>query len=46
MKKIIELKVNGELHEVAVHPWQTLLDVLRRDLAAAGCLSCSRERDW
>lgn len=36
LKKIIELKVNGELYEVAIHPWQLLVDVLRTDLGLTG----------
>ena len=36
MKKIIELNVNGEKHEVAVAPNQTLLEVLREDLHLTG----------
>lgn len=36
MKQIIELKVNGETHEVAVQPWRTLLEVLRDELGLTG----------
>lgn len=36
MKKVVELKVNGELHEVAVSPQRTLLEVLREDLHLTG----------
>lgn len=36
MKKIIALNVNGEVHEVAVNPWQTLVDVLRDELRLTG----------
>ena len=36
MKKLIELNVNGELHEVAVKPQQTLLEVLRDSLGLTG----------
>ena len=36
MKQLIELKVNGELYEVAIKPWRTLLDVLREDLGLTG----------
>jgi len=36
MKTVITLSVNGELHDVAVEPNRTLLDVLREDLALTG----------
>ena len=36
MKQIIELKVNGELYEVAVEPHRTLLEVLRENLGLTG----------
>jgi len=36
MKKLIELTVNGERHEVAVTPDASLLNVLRGDLALVG----------
>ncbi len=36
MKKLIELEVNGELHEVLAKPEQTLLDVLRNTLGFTG----------
>jgi carbon-monoxide dehydrogenase small subunit len=36
LKKIISLKVNGDMHEVAVHPWKTLLEVIRNDLGLTG----------
>jgi carbon-monoxide dehydrogenase small subunit len=36
LKKIIRLKVNGEVHEIAVDPWRTLLEVLREDLGLTG----------
>ena len=36
MKTIITLNVNGGLHEVAVNPWQTLLEVLRDELGLIG----------
>jgi carbon-monoxide dehydrogenase small subunit len=35
-KKLIELRVNGELHEVAVKPNDTLLEVLRERLGFVG----------
>ena len=36
MKELIRLKVNGEVHEVAVPPAKLLLDVLREDLGLTG----------
>ncbi len=36
MKKLIALTVNGQVHEVAVEPRQTLLDALRYDLGLTG----------
>jgi carbon-monoxide dehydrogenase small subunit len=36
LKKNIRLKVNGEVHEIAVDPWRTLLEVLREDLGLTG----------
>ncbi len=36
MKQLIQLKINGEVHELAVHPHRTLLDVLRDDLDLTG----------
>jgi carbon-monoxide dehydrogenase small subunit len=36
MKRLIQLSVNGESHELAVHPTRTLLDVLRDDLGLTG----------
>lgn len=46
MKKgLIELRVNGRVHEVAVEPSALLLDVLRQDLdltgSKRGCDDCS-----
>src|SRR4030042_3737434 len=35
-KKIIQLKVNGEVHELAIEPWRTLLEVLRNSLGLTG----------
>ncbi|MFW2403969.1 MAG: (2Fe-2S)-binding protein [Gammaproteobacteria bacterium] len=35
-KQLIELTVNGDTHELAVAPNQTLLDVLRNDLGMTG----------
>src|SRR4030043_232774 len=36
IKELIELKINGERHEVAAEPWKTLLEVLREDLMLTG----------
>lgn len=36
MKKIINIIVNEEQHEIAVEPWWTLLDVLRNQLDLTG----------
>ena len=36
MKQLIELKVNGEVHEVLVEPHRTLLEVLREKLGLTG----------
>lgn len=36
MKKIINLIVNGDKHEIAVEPRRTLLEVLRDDLGLTG----------
>jgi carbon-monoxide dehydrogenase small subunit len=36
MRQIIELDVNGERHEVMVHPRDLLIDVLRRRLGFTG----------
>src|SRR6267143_1259540 len=35
-KELIELKVNGRTHEVAIEPSALLLDVLRQDLQMTG----------
>lgn len=35
-KELIRLKVNGEVHEIAVPPQKLLLDVLREDLGLTG----------
>jgi len=35
-KELIELRVNGRRHELAVEPSELLLDVLRRDLQLTG----------
>jgi carbon-monoxide dehydrogenase small subunit len=36
MKQLIQLKVNGDLYEVMVEPWKTLVDVIREDLGLTG----------
>lgn len=36
MKQIVTLRVNGEIHELAIDPAQTLLEVLRNDLGLTG----------
>ena len=36
MKRLIELKVNGELYDVGVEPRRTLLEVLREQLGLTG----------
>jgi len=35
MKQLIELRVNGEVYEIAIQPWRTLLEVLR-DIGLTG----------
>src|SRR3990170_4576938 len=35
-KKLIELKINGDLHEVAIDPRRTLVEVLSEDLDLTG----------
>src|ERR1051325_2850152 len=35
-KELIELRVNGRRHELAIEPSELLLDVLRRDLGLTG----------
>jgi carbon-monoxide dehydrogenase small subunit len=37
---LIQLRVNGELYEVAVHPHWTLLEVLREELDLTGAKKC------
>ena len=42
MKQLIQLKVNGELYEVRVEPWKTLVEVIREDIGLTGTKeSCS-----
>ena len=36
MKKLIKLKVNGDEYEIAVAPWKTLNEVLRKELNLTG----------
>ena len=36
MKRILSLNVNGNSYDVAINPWQTLLDVLRDELRLIG----------
>lgn len=36
MKQQIQLKVNGEFHEVQINPWRTLSEVLREELGLTG----------
>jgi carbon-monoxide dehydrogenase small subunit len=36
VKQEIELKVNGQIYEVEVQPWRTLLEVLRDQLSLTG----------
>jgi len=36
LKQQIQLKVNGEFHEVQVNPWRTLSEVLREELELTG----------
>ena len=54
MKHQIKLTINGDVHELAVEPWQTLLDVLRGDLkysktkegcGVGECSSCTVSMD-
>ncbi len=36
MKRVITLKINGDLYRLAVDPWRTLNEVLRNDLNLTG----------
>lgn len=42
MKQQIELKVNGQIYEIEIQPWKTLVDVLRDQLYLTGTkVSCN-----
>lgn len=42
MKQQIELRVNGQIYEIEVQPWKTLVDVLRDQLYLTGTkVSCN-----
>lgn len=45
MKRSIELRVNGQAHEVLVEPWWTLKDVLREQLGLTGTKTGCEEGD-
>ncbi len=45
MKRLIQLKVNGELYEVAVHQHRTLAEVLREELDLIGTKEACNEGD-
>jgi carbon-monoxide dehydrogenase small subunit len=36
MKRIVELAINGERHELALEPYRSLLDVLRNEVGLTG----------
>lgn len=36
MKRIVEVTINGERHELALEPYRSLLDVLRNDVGLTG----------
>ncbi len=36
MKRVVKLHVNGDIYEVAVEPWRTLLDILRDEIGLTG----------
>jgi carbon-monoxide dehydrogenase small subunit len=36
VKRIVEVTINGERHELAVEPYRSLLDVLRNDVGLTG----------
>ncbi len=45
MKRLIKLKVNGELYEVAIHQHRTLAEVLREELDLIGTKEACNEGD-
>src|SRR5258706_14246351 len=45
-KELVELKVNGRSHELAVEPSALLLDVLRQDLELTGSKRGCDESAW
>ena len=45
MKRLIQLKVNGELYEVAILPHRTLAEVLREELDLIGTKEACNEGD-
>ena len=45
MKKVFELTVNGQIHQVEVDPDTSLIYVLRNDLGMKGVkLACGKEQ--
>lgn len=36
MKQVVTLRINGEPHEMAIHPHRTLLEVLREEIMLTG----------
>ena len=45
MKRLIQLKVNGEPYEVAIHPHRTLAEVLREELDLIGTKEACKQGD-
>ena len=45
MKRLIKLKVNGELYEVAIHQHRTLAEVLREELDMIGTKEACNQGD-
>ncbi|MCP4681127.1 MAG: (2Fe-2S)-binding protein [Desulfobacterales bacterium] len=45
MKRLIKLKVNGEVYEVAIHQHRTLAEVLREELDLIGTKEACNEGD-
>lgn len=45
MKRLIKLKVNGELYEVAIHQHRTLAEVLREELDLIGTKEACNQGD-